>query len=127
MRGKFVFAVLLTATAAWLVAESTSFAGHHRRRGGCGGRQTACSTGCNTGCSTGCDTGCDTGCGSVPCETAVPATEAAPAAEPAPPVPPAASAPVKQASPVVQAMTTEPSRGNYYSASRRVRRGGFRR
>lgn len=86
MRVKFGVAVLLMATAAWLVAENQAEAGRrHHRRGGC-----------NSGCgySAGCNTGCNTGCGAAPCDSgcgaAVPAAEApAPGAEVAPPAPPA--------------------------------------
>ena len=70
MRGKFVFAVLLMATAAWLVAESTSFAGHHRRRGGwVVANRLAEAT------EQRLQHRLRHGCGSAPCETAVPATK----------------------------------------------------
>lgn len=128
MRGKFGLAVLVMAAAAWLVAESQADAGHHRRRGRCGG--------CNTGCATGCDTGCAPA--AAPCCTAAPAMDetapappAAPAspsdAAPAPPAPAAgAAAPAAEAPQVVQTTKASASEGVYYSTNRRTRRG-FRR
>jgi hypothetical protein len=128
MRGKFGLAVLVMATAAWLVAESQAEAGRHRRRGGCGG--------CNTGCATGCDTGCAPV--SADCCTAAPAMDdttpappSAPAspsdAAPAPPAPtPDAGASAAEAPQAVQVTKASPSEGVYYSTNRRARRG-FRR
>ena len=118
MSGKFGVAVLLMATAAWLVTENQAEAGRrHHRRGGCG-------SGC--GASAGCDTGCSTGCGTAApcggCEAAVPAEAApAPAAEAAPPAPPAptpdagANAPAEKPATVAAA----PQRSySYYNTGR---------
>lgn len=121
MSGKFGVAVLLMATAAWLVAENQAEAGRrHHRRGGC-----------NSGCgySAGCNTGCNTGCGTAApcggCETVAPAEMApqppAPGAEAAPPAPPAptpdagANAPAQQPAAVAAA----PQRTySYYNTGR---------
>ncbi len=69
MRGKLGVAVLLMATAAWLVAESQAEAGrrHHRRgySSGCG-YSAGCYSGCNTGYDSGCTTGCET---AAPCNS----------------------------------------------------------
>lgn len=118
MSKKFAVAVLLMATAAWLVAENQAEAGRrHHRRGGCGSGCGA-SAGCGTGCSTGCGTAAP--CGG--CEAAVPAEEApAPGAEPAPPAPPAptpdagANAPTEKPATVAAA----PQRSySYYNTGR---------
>jgi hypothetical protein len=138
MSARFGVAVLLIATAAWLVAESQSFGGHHRRRGRCGG-YSACSSPCGSysdcggysGCggSSGCGgySGCNTGCD--PCGSGAVSSESAPAAPsptgeaapppPPPPTPDAGAAIPSKSMPVVTS-TTGPVR-YYYSSARRVR------
>lgn len=123
MSGKFGVAVLLMATAAWLVAENQAEAGRrHHRRGGC---NSGCgySAGCNTGCDTGCNTGCGSGCGTAApcngCEAAVPAqdAEAEPPAPPAPRPDAGANAPAKE--PVTIAAAPQRTYSYYPTRARR--------
>ncbi len=55
MSKRFGLAVVLLAAAAFVAIESTSLAGHHRQRRGCGSCGTACAAPACGSCGAGCE------------------------------------------------------------------------
>lgn len=121
MRGKMGFTVVLLAIAAFVVSESQSFGGGHRRHGRSGG----------------CHSACNTGCAAASCCDAAPAASAAasPSDAPAPGALAAPGAPDKgaSASPPVEtpqdapSVTSRPSNDTNSYGRRTARRWSRRR